>query len=414
MDNIIIPSLKGFGQEVPGRDDVMGKVKPNHWLQQPSTFSVPNSNDGVDNVKGEQNNFEKELSATGLNGLFMLLGMLNTMEGNTTVSTSGLAKEEGTVLDGLYLLNRAGVGSKEGIKELLDGLSGVDIKKLKDILKEIVDNKVYPQSNGISEIDIGARDLDMILKAIVHAIQKRIQGRGRFLFEQYKNPIPVDGAGTDMMDISGELKDLTGHVQTPRLNPDINLSAALLANNTSEHSSKQHLDASNQGVPQGVVADKGINRISQGQNLSPVRAYTHNFADEVGNRLAVFIKNGIGRATINLDPPTLGSLKVDIYLKDRHVEVSIVTGNQMVKEMLQNNMAALKDALINHGLNLERIMVSVGDGFMQKRDNHAEHEPSLFNDHHMIDGGSGITAEESNTIWSKRYNNPMALLDIFA
>ncbi len=392
MDNVIIPSLKGFGTEAPDRRD-----------------------DGVEKVKGQQDGFEKELSAaTGLNGLFMLLGMLNTVEGNPTTSPSGSAKEKGIVLDGLYLLNRGDVGSDEGVKDLLNGLSGVDIKKLKDILKDIVDNKVYPASNGISEMDIGARDLDMILKAIIHAIRKRLQGRGRLPFEQYKNPIPVESAGTDTMEILGELKDLTGHVQTPRLDPDINLSDALIADHASGHSSERHLDASNQGVPQGVFTDKGISRISHGQNLSPVMAYTHNFVDEIGNRLAVFIKNGIGRATINLDPPTLGSLKVDILLKDRHVEVSIITGNHMVKEMLQNNMAALKDALINHGLNLERIMISVGDSTMQKRDNHAEHDPSLFNDHGMVDGGPGITTDESRPVWSKPYNNPLALLDIFA
>ena len=58
----------------------------------------------------------------------------------------------------------------------------------------------------------------------------------------------------------------------------------------------------------------------------------------------------IGKATITLNPPELGRLKVEMALKDNTMVASFRAENPNVKEALEKNIDLLKSALIEQGV----------------------------------------------------------------
>jgi flagellar hook-length control protein FliK len=69
---------------------------------------------------------------------------------------------------------------------------------------------------------------------------------------------------------------------------------------------------------------------------------------------------GTERVEIQLHPPHLGRLEIDLTLKDNNLEASFVTQNFLVKEILELHVDQLRQAFLNQGIHLKNFHVSVG------------------------------------------------------
>ncbi len=76
---------------------------------------------------------------------------------------------------------------------------------------------------------------------------------------------------------------------------------------------------------------------------------------------------------MTLQPPQLGTLDLDIVVKDNHVTMIMLADNQEVKQMLQSGMDDLRNALQDKGYQIDRMEVLVqnrpddaGAGFWQQ------------------------------------------------
>ncbi|MCK4467332.1 MAG: flagellar hook-length control protein FliK, partial [Desulfobacterales bacterium] len=76
------------------------------------------------------------------------------------------------------------------------------------------------------------------------------------------------------------------------------------------------------------------------------------------NQIANSIKKP-GRVKITLNPPRLGTLDVDVLVRDNKVHVILQTENNDVRQILQSNVESLKSSLRNQGLVADTINVSV-------------------------------------------------------
>ncbi len=76
------------------------------------------------------------------------------------------------------------------------------------------------------------------------------------------------------------------------------------------------------------------------------------------NQIANSVKKP-GRVRITLNPPRLGTLDVDVLVRDNKVHVILQTENNDVRQILQSNVESLKSSLRNHGLVADTINVSV-------------------------------------------------------
>ncbi len=90
--------------------------------------------------------------------------------------------------------------------------------------------------------------------------------------------------------------------------------------------------------------------------------------DQVGSKIGLFFRDGIGKASISLDPPSLGRLQIEIVIRESVVRAQIAAEHQTVKEVVEQNLATLKDALTKQGLYVDEISVSLGEGGSDRRD----------------------------------------------
>ncbi|MFQ5329839.1 MAG: flagellar hook-length control protein FliK [Thermodesulfobacteriota bacterium] len=81
--------------------------------------------------------------------------------------------------------------------------------------------------------------------------------------------------------------------------------------------------------------------------------------EQVGSKIGLFFRDGIGKASIRLDPPSLGRLQIEIVMKDSMARAHIVAEHESVKELIEQNLATLKDALAKEGISVNDLTVSL-------------------------------------------------------
>jgi len=95
--------------------------------------------------------------------------------------------------------------------------------------------------------------------------------------------------------------------------------------------------------------------------------------DQIINRLSVRSNGSQSEVKIRLDPPSLGTVRLNISTSADGVRTLIVAENQAVKQLIENNLSQLRDSMANQGLKLDGFSVEVGGdsnpGFSQQQDN---------------------------------------------
>jgi len=88
---------------------------------------------------------------------------------------------------------------------------------------------------------------------------------------------------------------------------------------------------------------------------------------------AQILRDGSGRMVLNLQPPRLGTLDLDVVVQDNRVRMVMLADNQEVKQLLQAGMDDLRSALQDKGFEIDRLEVLVqnrpdgdGDGFRRE------------------------------------------------
>ncbi|MDI6687254.1 MAG: flagellar hook-length control protein FliK, partial [Desulfobacterales bacterium] len=145
----------------------------------------------------------------------------------------------------------------------------------------------------------------------------------------------------------------------------------------SEHSSDRSFS---RGFPAGgyhnatfhtVGSSSGVNERVNSQAVEP-RILINQIASGV---------NGPGRVRITLNPPHLGTLDVDVVVRDNKVHVMLQPENNDVRQILQSNVESLKSSLRNHGLVADTINVSIqekSDGANYGADYRSGQNETLF------------------------------------
>lgn len=86
---------------------------------------------------------------------------------------------------------------------------------------------------------------------------------------------------------------------------------------------------------------------------------SRNIINQVVSASGKKLGKGFGRIKIELNPPHLGSVDMDVLVRDNKVHVILRTEHLDVKQLLQSNTEQLKTALNNQGLAADNITVSV-------------------------------------------------------
>lgn len=91
--------------------------------------------------------------------------------------------------------------------------------------------------------------------------------------------------------------------------------------------------------------------------------------DQVGRRLGLALKRGDNQVRIQLRPPSLGSIQLEMALNDNALKVTVRAEHQSVKEILMSHVHELRKALAEHGVELQKIDVEISHYFGQSMAN---------------------------------------------
>ncbi len=81
--------------------------------------------------------------------------------------------------------------------------------------------------------------------------------------------------------------------------------------------------------------------------------------EQVGRQIARSLLGGKRVVRLQLRPPELGAVKVEMDIKEDVLRLGMITENSSVKELLLSNAHELKDALVEQGVKLERLDVQI-------------------------------------------------------
>ncbi|HPV49387.1 MAG TPA: flagellar hook-length control protein FliK [Smithellaceae bacterium] len=132
-------------------------------------------------------------------------------------------------------------------------------------------------------------------------------------------------------------------------------------------------------LPNATMSFASAQKMSDG-DISPAQ-----IIERISARFIEIADKEGGRVKINLSPPTLGNLEMDVMLRNGTLKVVLIAENRDVHHTLSANMESLRGALQNHGLIIERCEVMLQDrheqyqqGFNQQqafgRDQSGRHE----------------------------------------
>lgn len=108
------------------------------------------------------------------------------------------------------------------------------------------------------------------------------------------------------------------------------------------------------------------------------RPFPLHVVNQVGRQMAFAIRRGENRVRVQLKPPNLGSIQLDMVMKDHVLKVAMITEHHAVKELLMSHVHELREALVEQGVELQRIDINIDHHFGQslanaQRDLHEAH-----------------------------------------
>jgi flagellar hook-length control protein FliK len=87
-------------------------------------------------------------------------------------------------------------------------------------------------------------------------------------------------------------------------------------------------------------------------------SYTQQVIDQIRQALPAGMKAGEGSMTLKLNPPMLGRVDVDIRMQDGRIMASFKADQPITRDILQQNMHLLKDALGEQGIKAAQFVVT--------------------------------------------------------
>ena len=104
--------------------------------------------------------------------------------------------------------------------------------------------------------------------------------------------------------------------------------------------------------------------------------------DQIINRLSIRSNGSQSEVKIQLDPPSLGRVRMNIITSGDGVRTVIVAENQAVKQLIESNLSQLRDSMLSQGLKLDGFSVFVGGDsnpeFSQQRDHSGQPDTNDF------------------------------------
>ncbi len=114
-----------------------------------------------------------------------------------------------------------------------------------------------------------------------------------------------------------------------------------------------------------ATADNAIKAVESSKSILPEKliargATETKVVDQIINKLNVRINGAKNEVHVKLDPPSLGTVRMNITTSGDSVRTVIIAENHAVKQIIENNFNQLRDAMGEQGLKVDSFTVTVG------------------------------------------------------
>jgi len=106
------------------------------------------------------------------------------------------------------------------------------------------------------------------------------------------------------------------------------------------------------------------------QHMKPHEVFERSVMHQVVSKASLISKDGKNEMLIHLDPPSLGSIKIQISVRGENVTAKLVADNHVARDILQQNLPQLKNTFTQHGLKIDQMSVNVGNDPGQQAADH--------------------------------------------
>ena len=138
--------------------------------------------------------------------------------------------------------------------------------------------------------------------------------------------------------------------------------------------------------PEGSQAASSSHEVTKPHQTAAPRTEAPDILQQVSQKLVWSVRNGEEKIKLQLEPPQLGSLYIEIGRQKDVLQATIWTNNQVTKELLESHQLELQRILKEDGFHLGQFDVFVNsqmksfqermEGHMEQgQRNHASHEP---------------------------------------
>ncbi|MBD3390405.1 MAG: hypothetical protein GF418_00185 [Chitinivibrionales bacterium] len=118
---------------------------------------------------------------------------------------------------------------------------------------------------------------------------------------------------------------------------------------------------------QPSVGDIGVRMT----NVTPYRTWEESVIMQVTERFSMAVKNGLHEIRLQLRPESLGEVHLKVNMDGEIVSAKIQVESQQVRQIIENNLQSLKNALAEHNFQAGDFDVNVGRGFGGEADQSA-------------------------------------------
>lgn len=149
------------------------------------------------------------------------------------------------------------------------------------------------------------------------------------------------------------------------------------------------------------------------QGARPIPLYVVN---QVARQISLSLHRGENNIRLQLKPPQLGAIQIDMHMKDSVLKIGMTTENNSVKEFLVSSIQELRDSLVQQGVKLEKLDVQVNYNLGQSMAQARPGQNGFQRQRQEQRGGPGMLAGNSDVseTTTPRIIRADALVDIVA
>lgn len=310
-----------------------------------------------------------------------IINLLGVTEEELAIAMESLGIEDVDLLSGSNLTDlvvHMATGEEESLELLFHPEFAETLKELQGSVKAL-------QTQVLKELNLTEKEFHTLVEQMVNDMANSDESF------QVENDLPNPKATEQKVESNG-LSEVSQSVEVVD---------AIITEGSAQKSLEngENLPKGNENQAINLAATTNTNVVS---NLEAVletltdEVEATSIIKQIVDEVQVSMKQGISSMELQLNPEHLGKIHLEVVAKNGVITASIAAETQMAKEAIESQMLVLKENLLNQGVKVEEVEVTIATHqFEQNLDSHKEKEEETNSSKRRLNL-NGLDLEDEN------------------